>query len=398
VRVLLVNNLYSPYFFGGAQRVVQDLAEVLVKAGHQVIVVSTAPHRGVRVGWINGVKVYYIGFKNLYWPYKDKKNKLLKPLWHALETYNPLMTRELGRILDTERPDLVHTNLLVGFSVLAWQLVKQRSLPLVHTLHDYYLLCPRSNMFRGGQNCATQCAECALYALPRIKFSNKVDAVVGVSQFVLERHLKFNCFAAVSKRRAVSNAYQVELDTPPSDTQSLPVRFGFLGRIHETKGLEVLLNAVVKLPHGAWTLHVAGQGPSSYERYLRNKYKAPAIKFVGFVQPQEFFSDVDVLVVPSLWHDPLPTVIIEAYAHGVPVIGSIRGGIPELVEEGNTGFLFDPNRPDDLTTKMRRLIDKPPMIEVMRSVCLKKANSFLPGNVAEHYLDVYAGAMGGVRD
>jgi glycosyltransferase involved in cell wall biosynthesis len=115
---------------------------------------------------------------------------------------------------------------------------------------------------------------------------------------------------------------------------------------------------------------------------------------LGYTKPEDFFRRIDVLVVPSLWHEPFGRVVIEAYAHGVPVIASNRGGLPELVEQAQTGFLFNPNRPDDLTVKLQRCIDKPRIIDDMRPACLRMAKGFLPDVIVEQYLKVYSDVMG----
>lgn len=398
MKTLFVNNLYTPNLLGGAERSVQSLAEGMVKAGHQAVVISAAPRKGVQTDRVNGVKVYYVGLKNLYWPHWDTASpKALKPLWHALDTHNSWMAREVARVLDAERPDLVHTNNLAGFSTLIWQQVKQRGLPLVHTLRDYYLLCPQGGMFLSGKNCERVCTWCRPYALLRRRRSSYVDIVVGVSRFILERHLGSGYFAATPKRRVIYNAYQVESAAPSSETRSLPIRFGYLGRLAADKGLEVLLKSVARLPEGTWTLDIAGRGLVAYERYLYARYKAPATNLLGHVEPEVFFSEVDVLVVPSIWNEPFGRTVVEAYAHGVPVIGSNRGGIPELIEEGHTGFLFDPSRPEDLTAKMRRYVDRPDMVASMQPACLRKAEGFLPEDTVEQYLEVYSDALPVVR-
>lgn len=395
MKVLFLNTLYAPNFLGGAERIVQSLAEGMAEAGHRVVVVSTVPRKETRIGWLNGVKIYYIGQRNFYyWPPRGKGSpKALKPFWHGLDTYNPWMAREVDRILEAERPDLVHTNVLAGFSALAWEPAKRRGLPLVQTLHDYYLLCPRATMFRNGKNCERRCLECRLYALPRGRLSNLADVVVGDSRFVLERHLEFGYFAATPEKRVIHNAYRAGPTIPAPGGQRLPIRFGYLGRLHPTKGLEVLLDSAKQLPKGTWRLDVAGRGLAEYERDLHTRHKDPAIEFLGHVKPEVLFSEIDVLVVPSVWNEPFGRVVVEAYAHGVPVIGSNRGGIPELIEEGRIGFLFDPGRPDELTAKMRRFIDERASISEMRAACLRKAESFLPENVVEQYLQAYASAM-----
>jgi glycosyltransferase involved in cell wall biosynthesis len=394
LKILFVNTLYTPNVMGGTDRAVQVLAEGLTKAGHRVVVVSTSPERGVRTGMVNGVKVYYVGLKNLYWPFGERDNhRVLKPLGHALDTYNPWMVREVVRILDQERPDLVHTNGLGGFSVLTWKPVKQRHLPLVHTLHDHYLLCPRTTMFHKGSNCDRQCVECRAYSLPKRRPSDQVDAVVGVSRYILDRHLELGYFTTTPEKRVIHNAYRARSASVSAERPSPQVRFGYLGVLHPVKGIERLLEAVAQLPEGAWRLSVAGRGRTVYERNLRIKYKTPGVEFLGYVDPETFFSEIDVLVIPSLVRESFGRVVIESYAHGVPVIAARRGGILELVEEGRTGFLFDPDRSGDLAARMQRYIDNPTMINDLRPICLDKAKGFLPEDIVEQYLETYRNAL-----
>lgn len=400
LKIVLITTLYAPNLVGGTESSVQTLAEGLTEAGQQVVVISTAPHKDTSIGYIAGVKVYYVGLKNLYWPYGDNENpQALKMLSHALDTCNPWMAREVGRILDAERPDLVHTNGLSGFSVLTWRSVKHRQLPLVHTLHDHYLLCPRSTMFRNGRNCERRCVECLPYALPRYRLSNLVEAVVGVSHFILERHLEFGYFKAVSLKRVIPNSYAPEWPTHPprAAERSPPVRFGYLGQLNASKGIETLLSNVLRLREGTWSLTIAGRGPSAYESHLRAKYGVQAIEFLGHTSPAALFSEIDVLVVPSLLRESFGRVVIEAFAHGIPVIGSDRGGIPELIEEGRTGFLFDPDLDGDLLEKAGKFIDRPPLIDDMRIACLEKAENFLPQKVTDHYIDLYDRTVEKVR-
>jgi glycosyltransferase involved in cell wall biosynthesis len=399
LKVLLVNTLYAPNVVGGTEGFVQTLAEGLENTGHRAVVVSTSPQKGVSTGTIAGVKVYYVGLKNLYWPFKDKKNRaVFKPLAHAIDTFNPWMAREVERILELERPDLVHTNGLSGFSVLAWQSVKRRRLPLVHTLHDHYLLCPRSTMFHRGKNCERRCVECVLYASPREHYSNRVDAVVGVSRFILERHLRYGYFGRVSTKRVIPNPYQAESPArKPYGVHSLPIRFGYLGQLNTNKGIELLLDNISRLREGTWRLSVAGRGLNAYESYLHEGYVNPAIRFLGYTRPAAFFSGTDVLVIPSLLRESFGRVIIEAYAYGVPVIGSNRGGVPELIEEGRTGFLFNPDLPEELVERAERFIDRPSTIDEMRDACLRKAGGFLPRSVTETYLDLYAEVVEAIR-
>jgi glycosyltransferase involved in cell wall biosynthesis len=89
LKILYLSTLYTPNLVGGAERVVQSLAEDMVAAGHEAVVLSTTSQEST-VNRVNGVKIYYIHLKNVYWPYGEKVNPApIKALWHALDTYNP---------------------------------------------------------------------------------------------------------------------------------------------------------------------------------------------------------------------------------------------------------------------------------------------------------------------
>lgn len=392
MKILIVNTLYHPHVLGGAERSVQFLAEALAHAGHKPVVVSASSNRGVQVNEVNGVKVYYVGIKNLYWPFHRKQTPIFfKPLWHFVDTYNPLMAKEVDKVLAVEKPDAVHTNNLSCFSVAIWRTVKARKLPLVHTIRDYYLLCPKSSMFSRGRNCDKQCTVCRWYSFPRRKYSEFVDVVVGNSRFILNKHISLGLFP-LAQAEVIFNAYEYIYELQSSGTARRYVRFGYIGRLHPAKGVEVVLKAVRSLPEGTWTLSIAGQGSSVYERYLReNSFRS--IQFLGFVRPEEFFSQVDVLIVPSLWHEPLSRTVFEAYAHGIPVIGSRRGGTPELIEEGKTGFLFEPEQPETLVRVMVAFLENPELSGTMRRYCLAKALEFKSEKIVDKYEQVYRNAV-----
>ena len=387
MKILIVNTLYYPNIIGGAERSVQFLAENLVKAGHEIVVVSAMPEAGCRTDMVNGVKTYYVGIKNLYWPFAKKKPKFLKPFWQLIDAYNPFMAREVDRILEIEQPELVHTNNISCFSVAVWSIVKKRGLPLVHTLRDYYALCPDSSMYRKGKNCDQPCWSCNLYSLAKHRASHYVDTIVGISRFILEKHLQFSLFPNADSA-VIFNAYENHRLLPPQQSTSEKLRIGFIGRLRAVKGIERLLAVVSQIPSDKIELIVAGSGTERYEDKLK-QMSGENIRFVGFIAPEDFFGQIDVLVVPSLWNEPLGRTVFEAYAYGIPVIGASRGGIPELIEEGRTGFLFDPDKAEELVALLNRFLASHNLAANMREACFDKAKDFLPSNIVAQYLAVY---------
>jgi glycosyltransferase involved in cell wall biosynthesis len=391
MKILFVNTLYSPNIVGGAERSVQFLAESLVQEGHEPIVITTIAGSQTKVDYLNKVKVYYIPIKNLYWQYhKDKSNEhpaVIKSIWHAIDIYNPWMAAEVARILDAEHPDVVHTNNIAGFSVSIWQLARNRKIPLVHTLRDYYLICPRKYiMFRNGQNCQNPCRDCKAYSLPKRHISNSVDAVIGISQFILDHHLKLNYFNQVSIQKVIYNSYQAAITSPD---KSSCLRLGFLGRIDETKGFDMLLKTLEKLTNKNWELKVGSQVTEEEIKTYENRYPFPNVHYLGYVKPEAFFAQIDLLIAPSLWQEPLGRIVLEAYTHGVPVIGSNRGGIPEIIESGKTGFVFDPSQEESLAGAINKFLNNPKLAVEMGNNALKKSQEFTPTKILQAYLDVY---------
>ena len=100
------------------------------------------------------------------------------------------MSTRVGRVLDSERPDVFHTNGLAGFSVGVWSQARRRGIRVVHSLRDYYLMCPPSAMYRKGRNCERICARCLPFAAYRRRATQSVHAVSGVSDFILKRHIR----------------------------------------------------------------------------------------------------------------------------------------------------------------------------------------------------------------
>jgi glycosyltransferase involved in cell wall biosynthesis len=389
MKVLFVASLYYPYV-GGAERILRIIAEGLVKAGHQPVVVCLSKERCCIRRDVNGVKVYYLRLRNLYWPFDGyRPSAAVRAMWATIDAYNIYASRAVGRILDLEQPSLVNTHNLAGFSGSVWSEVKRRDLPLVHTILDYWLICGKSTMYTGAKVCRTPCLACRILSAPRRHLSRMVDAVIADGDFLLQMHLEQGLFGDGRPTRRIYNASGVELGIrPPAVASAGRLRLGYLGRVEPSKGVEALLETLAAIPEG-WELQIAGSGLQAYEERLKERFQSDRLKFLGFVEPKELFVNIDVLVVPSVWNDPLPTVIFEAYAHGVPVIGSSRGGIPEVIEDGKTGLIFSHEVRGSLESAIRQFMGDPELAARMRPNVLAKARQRTQEHVVEEYLALY---------
>lgn len=189
---------------------------------------------------------------------------------------------------------------------------------------------------------------------------------------------------------------------PPLPTPGQPVRLGYLGVFSERKGLRVLFQMIERLgernPHG-WELHLAGGAQDDEGRALIAELQKiyasrpwwPGLQWVGWVRdPAAFARSVDLLLVPSSQFDPFPTVLLEAGSAARPVMAARVGGVPEIVEDGRTGWMFDPGDPRSAGEQLATLLADPETLTAAGAAAAARVRSqFGVEAMAAGYLDVY---------
>ena len=319
---------------GGAEKTTAHLAKVLAAAGHQVTAISLHDGAEEKIEDWHGVRAIYLPLDNIYWPFtaKQKPPAFKRLLWHIINMWNFKAARRIGALLDTIKPDIVNTHMITGFSAAIWWEIKKRKIPLAHTLHEYGLLCPRMTLFKKGAMCAKRCVSCVALTIPNYVASRWVDQLVGVSAYTKDRHQHFGYFPHAA-HRVIHNMVETPLMQPHA-VPNRPFSFGFIGRIEEEKGIEVVLKAAARLPHKNWRLVIAGRGRGDYVQHLKKTYALANILWLGFVPPDDYFNQIDLLIVPSIWPEPFASVVPQAAAREIPVLLSDVGGMPEFLRIG----------------------------------------------------------------
>lgn len=378
MKIMYINTLYSPNIGGGAEITLQLLVEGIKGLGHEVVVVTTGDAPGIVEDLVNGVRVLRVGIANVYWQYNNQKPPAWKRgIWHLRDIYNLTMGNLVEEIVRREQPDVVSCHNLAGFSASAWVAIEQAGVLIIQVLHDSYNLCPGSNMFKDGHACERQCMQCKAFRLFTPLISKKVNAVVGVSQFILDKHLEHGLFKEAKIKTAIHNTRAIIPQIKSFENKKWDkVRFGFIGTLTPAKGIELLLDVFTNLALPNAELWIAGKGYPEYEQQLKRS-ESSSVRFLGYSKPEDFFSKIDVLVVPSIWQEPLGMVVPEAFAYGIPVIGSRRGGIPEMVQNGVNGFLFEPDHAEELAGIIKQLAGNPDEIERMKPLALTTAAPFM---------------------
>lgn len=394
MKIAFVNARYAPNEFGGAERTVRTIAETHVAHGHEACSISIAHEPSQRDGVLNGVRTRYVPLSQVYEPWGPRPGPAKRALFQVVDAYNPVMGARVGQIFDEEKPDLVQCGNLRDFSVSVWAEAKKRDLPVVQMLHDYYLGCVNSSMFRNGENCEGQCAHCRVLCLPRRALSNTPSAIISLSRRTLTKLEACGLFSQVPHKQVIFGISNLKVAAeaasirPPRENYVV----GYLGRIESTKGVETLLEAAALTKSERLKVLLGGSGEQSYLDRLRSRFPSDSIEFAGYVKPDEFFARIDVLVVPSLWEEPLGRVIYEAYARGVPVVANRRGGMPEIIDEGETGYVVTPGDAQELAALFEHLLtqSKP---NQFRAACLAKAAQFSAPNRYPEYAAVWQRAL-----
>jgi glycosyltransferase involved in cell wall biosynthesis len=395
MKILIISTLYPPHVIGGAEKAAAELAEGLVHRGHVVVVVSLHPGSSEVVEDRNGVRVYRLPVDNFYWPFgrKTKPNPLYRLAWHIREVWNPVAAGRIGKILDAETPDVVNTHNLCGFSLAAWREVKRRKVRLVHTVHDCYLLCSRSVLFRNGNNCKRTCLDCKVLTFNRRDLSRLPDSVVSVSQYTLNEHITRHYFEGVPTTVIynIHGAIKPPLQQALNDEKmSSDLIFGFIGRVEEEKGIETLLVATGQLQQSNWKLKIAGKGLEGYVRKLSKRFSDPRIEWLGFTDAAEFYSSVDVVIIPSLLAEALPYVCIESLHAGKSLICASSGGIPEVARLSNIVEFFPAGNANALAEKMNLALTSPQEWRERKVPDASRLGAFRGEYVVERYLREYA--------
>lgn len=300
---------------------------------------------------------------------ENSLRKRFNAFWGGI--YNIRAFSEMRCLLETDRPDLVHVHSVYPmFSPSILVACKQARVPVVMTLHSHILTCPNwHHLYKGRiceecmggheircltKNCRNSILESAAYAL-RSAFSRRfrlfqdnADVLIVHSPFARKRLLEAG-FADD----------QVQIVPNPSSLKDLREDLpcgefvGFAGRVAPEKGLHVLLASASQLPKIPFK--VAGDGPALSEL----RAIAPQnVEFLGQLDSQSlvsFYRKSLALVVPSLCLEAFSMVAVDAMAVGLPVIASRIGGLPYVVDDGITGYLFEPGNALELAEKIRWL-------------------------------------------
>ena len=380
MRILICCNVYPPHFVGGAELVAHYQGKSLVATGHDVQVFTgdsqpLGQRHDLRTESYDGLTVHRVHLTHIdYSP-------------EYVNFSHPLVEEHFSSILATFRPDVVHCHNIIGLSVKILQIAHEFGAKVVLTLHDHWGFCFKNTIMKhDGITCTdfSKCAECLPFIddgdsrqIPMrmrqdfMKMAmSAVDVFISPSQYLANTYLEAGF--PQEKMHVIWNGIDLNKFTKIAHSPSNDkVRFSFFGYFGRHKGIHTLLDAIPFLKNRHHVLiNLIGDGDqrASYAQQLHENGYADHVKFWGKIDNNEVvsaYSETDVLVLPSIWRENQPVSITEAMACSIPVIGSNMGGIPELVENGVSGLIFEAGNVVDLAEKMDNLIANRSLAEEM---------------------------------
>ena len=449
--VLIIVHQFLPKHAAGSEYYTYYLAKELQKLGHDVHLYFTEidhdrPHADMRTGEYDGL------------PFFEAVNNHKFPSFR--HTYkDEVMEANLVSVLDTVKPDIVHIQHLHLHSIGYIDILKERDLKVVFTLHEYILMCHRNGqLLREGMVLCegpevSECARCAeMWPMPEMKGElpppppehsepaphvepysrlsvrrfvgkvrrrllgeseqvqaapapepepipalvpeeeegpselyadavkerldairgglDQVDLFISPSRFLRDKFIEYGFVKPDRILFSDNGLSQSEFRTVPHTT-SQNLRFGYFGTISAWKGIHLIVEAFNGLPESGVECKIYGDLTflRDYVSELRSDRHNLNVRFMGRfpnTQVAEVLSEIDVLIVPSVWFENSPLTIHEAFIAGVPVVCSDRGGMAELVQDGKNGLHFRLGDAQDLHDKISRLLNEPGLLESLR--------------------------------
>ncbi len=376
MRIVLAHNNFN--VTGGADVFYHDVGRILAAQGDEVAFFSCAEEGVEASAWHS-----YFPVAARY----DTGSLGTRIARFPRMIYSAAAKRKFDALLRDFKPDVVHAfAVYTKLTPSILDAASARRVPVVMTCNDYKLICPNYSLYHHGKLCedckggrfykaiSNRCshdslvfsvgiaAEAYAHELSGI-YRNNVDTFLFESEFIARKTEEFWGEGTFRWKLMLKpfNSSACEAGAEMADYCL------YLGRLHDSKGVHVLLESL--RPYPGIRLLVVGDGPERARlETMKDDLNLPRVEFLGWQdrdQVARYLRECRFVVVPSVWHENFPYVITEAFACGKAVIGSNRGGIPELVHHVQFGLVYDADDSVELGSCIRRLWNDPALCAQM---------------------------------
>lgn len=418
MRILFLNDLHDPRIGSSIRQMYQE-GERLRALGHQTALVTcTQDPAAATPTTIEGMEVFRL----------HSDYNLRFRAWTSLD--NPAVRAPLARVYADWKPDVVHSHIVhTHLSYAALTAARRAGAGVVFTAHDVMTFCyQKLTCFHGGEARGgrerdyeaywQKCIPCQRLrwnpwrnrAIRRV-LARDVDRLTVVSD-ELGAVLRAN---RIRVDRTVHNAIRAQPRMPTAEeVAAFRAKFGLVGartiaiggRLHEQKGVLQLFRMLARLGPRFPDLRLVVMGKTEvyrreFEAAARELGVADRVVGTGWLEGPELqaaYAATDVFVTPSICFDTFGMVNLEAMEHGKPVVATVFGGSPEVVEDGVTGFVANPFDLEAFSGRIARLLDDPGLRRAMGEAGRERlARFFTIERLTAEFLEEYERSRGAVR-
>lgn len=382
MKILYLVHQFFPEYYTGTEKFVSKISSMMQKVGYGARVITYSYYQDsffekeagdilYRESTYKGIPVTMLRHKripeNINIAMRDKRMKDFAE-----------------HVISTEEPDIVHVGhpMRVNEFIFASQ---RLNIPYIVTLTDFWLICPKVNLVNsrgslcagpgGGKECVTSCPELPHeFMVERAGLARSLlfgaKKVVSPSKFlggIFKNELGSLDIAVVNHGISYSKIKRNNKNYTNEDT----LVFCYAGSLNYHKGIHVLIDAFKMITSSNVVLKIFGSGPdSSYVDKLIDQSRSDRrIEFCGIYSEEDvgdIFSNVDVVITPSLVYENYPLVLHEALACNTPVVASNIGGMAEKVKDGINGFTFPVGNAGALHAVMMQIVVNPTILNTLK--------------------------------
>jgi len=385
MRILIAHNRYQQS--GGEDAVAMSEVQLLKERGHDVEYYEKSNAEYNNTSTINRIK------------------QLSQIKW-SKKSY-----RDFRATIRAFRPNIVHFhNIFFVLTPSVYQACYDEGVPVVHSLHNFRLLCSNGLFLRNNQVCEECQEKKSLWRGVRYGCYKNSKIITMVVVRMLDYHWKKGTWSTLVDSYIMATEFgrqkYIAAGIPAEKIFIKPHFFPvhptkkvkrdeyalFVGRISEEKGSEILIKAWKKISDLPLKIIGDGVGWQNLKQYAIEE-NINNVEFLGFVSSEEchsYLRGAKFLILPSICYENFPRIVAEAYASGVPILASHLGGMPEFVKDKETGLLFEAGDPDDLAVKVKELINNEDELSRMRkNIEHRYEQKYSPDVNYEILMDIY---------
>lgn len=386
LRILFVVHQFFPLWYTGTERFVLNLAKQFQRMGHCVEVLTYGwkddsdfvPYKGILVKHYlyEGIPVIAI---------KHRETQSGEPV--SFRIFDERLEPALESIIVKEKYDIVHVAHPFRCGSSCLHVASNKQIPVLLTLTDFWAICPNiiavtnnGQLCRspeGGKKCITECfqntdKEIIVKRLEDIRQMFGMADYCTTSTQILKKIIHSNYPLCEMKVIRFGKNYSDIRKNSRVYSKDSQIAVGFLSTLQPHKGAHILIDAFNKIQQDNITLKIYGHYFDHHEYYrsLKNLTSLKKVQFCDAYKYEDFqqmLDDLDVVVVPSIWWENSPLVLLRSLAHNVPVIVSDLEGMTEIIKDDENGFVFDVGDADSLAKVLKKIGQDPAILNTIKN-------------------------------